>query len=45
MKIRVKSELLVHMDGITPNQDEPGKVVMVSAAANFPWDIDEALRR
>merc|ERR1712013_464319 len=25
--------------------DEPGKVVMVLAATNFPWDIDEALRR
>lgn len=27
------------------NNDEPGKVVMVLAATNFPWDIDEALRR
>lgn len=42
---RVKSELLVQMDGVTPNADEPGKVVMVLAATNFPWDIDEALRR
>ena len=71
---RVKSELLVQMDGMSsiqvflpadkcylymnstnnnqtkPNhlhclQDEPGKVVMVLAATNFPWDIDEALRR
>ena len=25
--------------------DEPGKIVMVLAATNFPWDIDEALRR
>ena len=25
--------------------EEPGKVVMVLAATNFPWDIDEALRR
>ncbi len=25
--------------------DDPGKVVMVLAATNFPWDIDEALRR
>lgn len=32
------------MDGITAT-DEPGKVVMVLAATNFPWDIDEALRR
>lgn len=41
---RVKSELLIQMDGIC-NSDEPGKVVMVLAATNFPWDIDEALRR
>ncbi len=41
---RVKSELLIQMDGIT-NNDDPSKVVMVLAATNFPWDIDEALRR
>ncbi|KAA0192745.1 hypothetical protein HAZT_HAZT008466 [Hyalella azteca] len=41
---RVKSELLVQMDGIQANEEEP-KVVMVLAATNFPWDIDEALRR
>lgn len=42
---RVKSELLVQMDGLSSNSDEPTKVVMVLAATNFPWDIDEALRR
>lgn len=41
---RVKSELLIQMDGIT-NAEEPHKVVMVLAATNYPWDIDEALRR
>ncbi|XP_022648027.1 katanin p60 ATPase-containing subunit A1-like isoform X2 [Varroa destructor] len=41
---RVKSELLIQMDGVT-NGDDPTKVVMVLAATNFPWDIDEALRR
>lgn len=41
---RVKSELLIQMDGIN-NSDDPSKVVMVLAATNFPWDIDEALRR
>ncbi|XP_054270368.1 katanin p60 ATPase-containing subunit A-like 1 [Macrosteles quadrilineatus] len=41
---RVKSELLVQMDGIS-STEEAGKVVMVLAATNFPWDIDEALRR
>ena len=81
---RVKSELLVQMDGMSslevsqsnsrkerlclaiishklgnlynfpfknvcliphPAQEEPTKMVMVLAATNFPWDIDEALRR
>ncbi|XP_054708002.1 katanin p60 ATPase-containing subunit A-like 1 [Uloborus diversus] len=41
---RVKSELLIQMEGIT-STDDPSKVVMVLAATNFPWDIDEALRR
>lgn len=45
---RVKTELLIQMDGVTgaTGQDEdPTKIVMVLAATNFPWDIDEALRR
>lgn len=33
------------MDGMSSDTDEPGKLVMVLAATNFPWDIDEALRR
>ena len=64
---RVKSELLVQMDGKNPFEvsssrskfmmisflgvggalggDDTSKLVIVLAATNFPWDIDEALRR
>jgi len=49
---RVKSELLVQMDGISSisgsseeNGEEKRKIVMVLAATNRPWDLDEALRR
>ncbi|XP_065113161.1 katanin p60 ATPase-containing subunit A1 [Paramisgurnus dabryanus] len=43
---RVKSELLVQMDGVGgSSENDPSKMVMVLAATNFPWDIDEALRR
>ncbi|GMH17671.1 hypothetical protein Nepgr_019512 [Nepenthes gracilis] len=43
---RVKSELLVQVDGVSNSSaGEDRKIVMVLAATNFPWDIDEALRR
>jgi len=51
---RVKAELLVQMDGISSissaganeeADDENRKIVMVLAATNRPWDLDEALRR
>ncbi|TWW68348.1 Katanin p60 ATPase-containing subunit A1 [Takifugu flavidus] len=44
---RVKAELLVQMDGVggASEHEDPSKMVMVLAATNFPWDIDEALRR
>ncbi|GAB2269446.1 Katanin p60 ATPase-containing subunit A1 [Dionaea muscipula] len=42
---RVKSELLVQVDGVNGSAGEDRKIVMVLAATNFPWDIDEALRR
>jgi katanin p60 ATPase-containing subunit A1 len=46
---RVKSEFLVQIDGCAGGEEgddgEGAKKVMVLAATNFPWDIDEALRR
>ncbi|KAJ8315013.1 hypothetical protein KUTeg_007163 [Tegillarca granosa] len=45
---RVKSELLIQMDGVSSVVEEESgesKIVMVLAATNFPWDLDEALRR
>lgn len=44
---RVKAELLVQMDGVggVTGGDDASKMVMVLAATNFPWDIDEALKR
>jgi katanin p60 ATPase-containing subunit A1 len=49
---RVKSELLVQMEGVSTTQmklengtDDASKMVIVLGATNFPWDIDEALRR
>ena len=44
---RVKSELLVQVDGIHNNavgEDGHMKIVMVLAATNYPWELDEALR-
>jgi katanin p60 ATPase-containing subunit A1 len=41
---RVKSELLIQMDGVGASCEE-GKSVVVLAATNFPWALDEALRR
>lgn len=36
--------LFLGVGGASEN-DDPSKMVMVLAATNFPWDIDEALRR
>lgn len=41
---RVKTELLVQIDGLH-NQAAGEARVVVLAATNFPWDLDEALRR
>ncbi|XP_067612893.1 katanin p60 ATPase-containing subunit A1 isoform X2 [Eurosta solidaginis] len=41
---RFKAELLIQMDGLNAAlQDD--KIIMVLAATNHPWDIDEAFRR
>ncbi|KAA6367805.1 MAG: putative Vacuolar protein sorting-associated protein 4, partial [Streblomastix strix] len=43
---RVKGELLTQMDGAqTEGEAEERKPVVVIAATNFPWDLDEALKR
>mmetsp|Transcript_10802 Transcript_10802/g.27781 ORF Transcript_10802/g.27781 Transcript_10802/m.27781 type:complete len:674 (-) Transcript_10802:209-2230(-) len=44
---RVKTEFLVQIDGCnTGGEDgQPPPYVMVLAATNYPWDLDEALRR
>ncbi len=53
---RVKTELMVQMDGVgeasaaaTDEEDSeagPGsKTVIVLAASNLPWELDDALRR
>jgi katanin p60 ATPase-containing subunit A1 len=52
---RIKSEMLVQMDGITEassasaneqqSEEDKKKRVIVIAATNRPWDLDEALIR
>ena len=52
---RVKAELLIQMDGVSStnsasanaaeNEEAAAKNVMVLAATNRPWDLDEAIRR
>ena len=42
---RFKSELLIQMDGLSTSKGSDEKVVMVLAATNHPWDIDDAFRR
>lgn len=50
---RVKSELLIQMDGVSSTSSaganetdgERGKNVIVLAATNRPWDLDDAFKR
>uniref|UniRef100_M4C0N8 AAA+ ATPase domain-containing protein n=1 Tax=Hyaloperonospora arabidopsidis (strain Emoy2) TaxID=559515 RepID=M4C0N8_HYAAE len=41
---RVKTELLVQVSGVT-SMEYNGSQVMLLAATNFPWELDEAMRR
>lgn len=41
---RFKAELLIQMDGLNESLNDD-KIIMVLAATNHPWDIDEAFRR
>ena len=48
----MKTELMVQMDGVsaTPDDEAPeeegrNNTVIVIAATNMPWELDEALRR
>ncbi|KAL1455593.1 hypothetical protein WDU94_009677 [Cyamophila willieti] len=41
---RFKAELLIQMDGLNSSLYED-KIIMILAATNHPWDIDEAFRR
>ena len=38
----MKAQLLTEMDGCNT---DPAKIVMVLAATNLPWELDEAVRR
>lgn len=43
---RFKAELLIQMDGLLEDpENAESKIVMVLAATNHPWDIDDAFRR
>ncbi|MEQ2217805.1 hypothetical protein XENOCAPTIV_023209 [Xenoophorus captivus] len=43
--VRLLFEMVRLRVGGASENDDPSKMVMVLAATNFPWDIDEALRR
>ena len=43
--MKFKSVGAAQVDGIHSQEDGERRQVMVLAATNFPWDVDEALRR
>lgn len=42
---RLKTELLIQMDGLLSNGHKTSNRVFVIAASNTPWDLDEAFLR
>lgn len=42
---RMKTELLIQMDGLSSRQNSETQQVFVLAASNVPWDLDQALLR
>lgn len=42
---RMKTELLIQMDGLSSKQTSETQQVFVLAASNVPWDLDQALLR
>ena len=42
---RMKTELLIQMDGLGGGSNHIGEQVFVMAASNLPWDLDTALLR
>ncbi|RLN15103.1 hypothetical protein BBJ28_00021282 [Nothophytophthora sp. Chile5] len=41
---RVKTELLVQINGVSSGEQDGGRVMLL-AATNLPWELDEAMRR
>ena len=41
---RLKVELLAQMDGLLSSSEEASRVIVV-AASNLPWELDDAFRR
>lgn len=42
---RVKTELLVQINGVPSGEQDSDAHVMLLAATNLPWELDEAMRR
>ena len=42
---RMKTELLIQMDGMRGGSNQVGEQVFVMAASNLPWELDSALLR